>query len=563
MFRRGGRRGGRGRQNFQIQRSQPVQGYSISTQQRRPNDRQRNTFKVEITGFATNTSKRDLITYINHSYPNRINILQYDRMPGKATLYVRTEEEKNLLEELNGAQMKDGNQLHVIGEQPQALKRRNEIMELVGNKYNFGEKVLDLQGIAHDFTIKGNFQNGQFVAYLLDAIKVKARGVKKLDLSANEIETLRYLNLLGKAAPKLKELGLINNQIKSIRELDHIKDIQLTHLYLLNNPVRPTAPKQLQAFLKNVETKFPHLQTLDDQQFANINFNLIQQTLPDQNLIGFEEKEDLDTAKLFLSEYFEEYDGSTPDHNRSNLIGEAAKLVPASNDGNFANYLRNSRNITKMADFDSRKRLLKFSNEDIVTFLQQLPKSTHNISGIDVTDLSFPKPGNQLDQDGYIHMIIRFSGYFEEHVQQGQQQQNRGTFGRQERRQGGILRPYSRTFIVQGGTGQVYPIGPPGPAQQTKTWTLNIVSDHLHIAMNEDCTDRAVQIVSVQSDNQKKENMKNQLGQRTNLTPESCEDCLVNASWDLGRALDLFQQTFKTGQMGAEFFNGGQIPNFQ
>lgn len=72
--------------------------------------------------------------------------------------------------------------------------------------------------------------------------RVKARGVKKLDLSANEIETLRYnlhilslfiqhinintilyytlfifvcryLNLLGKAAPKLKELGLINNQI--------------------------------------------------------------------------------------------------------------------------------------------------------------------------------------------------------------------------------------------------------------------------------------------------------------------------------------------------------------
>uniref|UniRef100_A0A8C9SR61 Nuclear RNA export factor 2B n=1 Tax=Scleropages formosus TaxID=113540 RepID=A0A8C9SR61_SCLFO len=212
-----------------------------------------------------------------------------------------------------------------------------------------------------------------------------------LNLSNNKLYKLDDLAELVGKVPNLKTLNLSHNELKTERELDKVKGFKLVELWLERNPLCDHFKDQ-SSYVSAVRERFPRLLKLDGHDLPPpIGFDVeAPTTLPPCKGSYFFSDEIKSLILRFLQQYYSIYDS-----------GDRQPLLDAYHDGasfslsipfsvqnpsrcSLGEYHKDSRNIKKLKDPTTRFRLLKHTRLNVVAFLNELPKTQHDIASFTV-----------------------------------------------------------------------------------------------------------------------------------------------------------------------------------
>uniref|UniRef100_A0A3P8YHH7 NTF2 domain-containing protein n=1 Tax=Esox lucius TaxID=8010 RepID=A0A3P8YHH7_ESOLU len=249
-----------------------------------------------------------------------------------------------------------------------------------------------------------------------------------LNLSNNKLFRLEYLSELVSKVPNLKILNLSHNELKTERELDKIKGLKLVELWLERNPLCDYFKDQT-VYISAVRERFPRLLKLDGQDLPPPIVFDVEDTpaaLPPCKPSYFCSEEIKSAILGFLQQYYSVYDS-----------GDRQPLLDAYHDGaafslsvpftmhnpsrcSLGDYHKDTRNLKKIKDPTSRFRLLKHTRLNVVAFLNELPKTQHDIASLNVdvntftnTLLSFTVSGVFKEVEGKSRDSVRaFSRVF-------------------------------------------------------------------------------------------------------------------------------------------------------
>ncbi|KAJ7996756.1 hypothetical protein DPEC_G00240320 [Dallia pectoralis] len=249
-----------------------------------------------------------------------------------------------------------------------------------------------------------------------------------LNLSNNKLFRLEYLSELVNKVPNLKILNLCHNELKSERELDKIKGLKLVELWLEKNPLCDYFKDQT-VYISAMRERFPRLLKLDGQDLPPPIVFDVEDTpaaLPPCKPSYFCSEEIKSAILAFLQQYYSVYDS-----------GDRQPLLDAYHDGaafslsvpfttlnpsrcSLGDYHKDTRNLKKIKDPTSRFRLLKHTRLNVVAFLNELPKTQHDIASLNVdvntftnTLLSFTVSGVFKEVEGKSRDSVRaFSRVF-------------------------------------------------------------------------------------------------------------------------------------------------------
>uniref|UniRef100_A0A8B9EKS1 Nuclear RNA export factor 1 n=1 Tax=Anser cygnoides TaxID=8845 RepID=A0A8B9EKS1_ANSCY len=211
--------------------------------------------------------------------------------------------------------------------------------------------------------------------------------LQSLNLSSNKLYRLDDLSELAQKAAGLKILDLSRNELKSERELDKVKGLKLEELWLDGNPLCDTFRDQ-STYVSSVRERFPKLLRLDGHELPPpIAFDVEAPTTLPPCKGSYFGSDDLKALVLrFLQQYYSIYDSS----DRQGLLdayhdGACCSLSipfgPQNPPRNSLNeYFKDSRNVKKLKDPTMRFKLLKHTRLNVVAFLNELPKTQHDVN---------------------------------------------------------------------------------------------------------------------------------------------------------------------------------------
>uniref|UniRef100_A0A452E2Q6 Nuclear RNA export factor 1 n=1 Tax=Capra hircus TaxID=9925 RepID=A0A452E2Q6_CAPHI len=278
---------------------------------------------------------------------------------------------------------------------------------IMSKRYDGSQQALDLKGLRSDPDLVSQnidvvLNRRSCMAATLRIIEENIPELLSLNLSNNKLYRLDDLSSIVQKAPNLKILNLSGNEVtgslyqhlKSERELDKIKGLKLEELWLDGNTLCDTFRDQ-STYISAVRERFPKLLRLDGHELPPpIAFDVeAPTTLPPckGSYFGTETLKNL--VLHFLQQYYAVYDS-----------GDRQRLLDAYHDGaccslsipftpqnparsNLAEYFKDSRNVKKLKDPTLRFRLLKHTRLNVVAFLNELPKTQHDINSF-VVDIS-------------------------------------------------------------------------------------------------------------------------------------------------------------------------------
>nr|XP_026235915.1 nuclear RNA export factor 2-like [Urocitellus parryii] len=266
-------------------------------------------------------------------------------------------------------------------------------------RYDVSQQALDLQKlrfdpdlVGHDIHMILNRRNCMFAT--LQIIERNFPELLSLNLQNNKLYRLDGLSDIVEKAPHVKILNLSKNELRTSKELEKLKGMELEELWLEGNPLCSDFPEQ-SAYVSSILELFPKLLCLDGQES------------PRPTLCGIEAHKKLPTCKgsffgsdilknlvlQFLQQYYLIYDYG----DRKSLLGtyhiEACFSLtipfnpkdPALN--SFCEYFKYNRDIKKLKDSYQWKQL-KHTKHDILDTLCVLPKTRHDLSSF-VVDMWF------------------------------------------------------------------------------------------------------------------------------------------------------------------------------
>uniref|UniRef100_A0A452SN46 Nuclear RNA export factor 1 n=1 Tax=Ursus americanus TaxID=9643 RepID=A0A452SN46_URSAM len=266
---------------------------------------------------------------------------------------------------------------------------------IMSKRYDGSQQALDLKGlhlVAQNIDVVLNRRS--CMAATLRIIEENIPELLSLNLSNNRLYRLDDMSSLVQKAPNLKILNLSGNELKSERELDKVKGLKLEELWLDGNPLCDTFRDQ-STYISAVRERFPKLLRLDGHELPPpIAFDVEAPTMLPPCKGSYFGTETLKNLVLhFLQQYYAVYDS-----------GDRQRLLDAYHDGaccslsipftpqnparsNLAEYFKDSRNVKKLKDPTLRFRLLKHTRLNVVAFLNELPKTQHDINSF-VVDIS-------------------------------------------------------------------------------------------------------------------------------------------------------------------------------
>ncbi|XP_013365494.1 PREDICTED: nuclear RNA export factor 1 isoform X2 [Chinchilla lanigera] len=285
--------------------------------------------------------------------------------------------------------------------------RRNELkpeqveqLKLVMSKrYDGSQQALDLKGLRSDPDLVAQnidvvLNRRSCMAATLRIIEENIPELLSLNLSNNRLYKLDDMSSIVQKAPNLKILNLSGNELKSERELDKIKGLKLEELWLDGNTLCDTFRDQ-STYISAIRERFPKLLRLDGHELPPpIAFDVEAPTVLPPCKGSYFGTENLKNLVLhFLQQYYAIYDS-----------GDRQGLLDAYHDGaccslsipfipqnparsNLAEYFKDSRNVKKLKDPTLRFRLLKHTRLNVVAFLNELPKTQHDVNSF-VVDIS-------------------------------------------------------------------------------------------------------------------------------------------------------------------------------
>ncbi|XP_015272332.1 PREDICTED: nuclear RNA export factor 1 [Gekko japonicus] len=263
----------------------------------------------------------------------------------------------------------------------------------MSRRYDGSQQALDLKSLRTDPDLVA--QNMDVVLHrrncmqtMLHIIEENIPELLSLNLSDNKLYRLDDMAEIAEKAPNLKILNLSCNQLKTDRDLDKLKTLKLEELWLDNNPLCDNFRDQ-STYISAVRERFPKLLRLDGHELPPpIAFDVeAPTTLPDCKGSYFP-SDDLKVLILrFLQQYYAIYDSG----DRQGLLdayhdGACCSLsIPVSIQNNpgrspLGEYFKNSRNVKRLKDPAMRFRLLKHTRLNVVAFLNELPKTQHDIN---------------------------------------------------------------------------------------------------------------------------------------------------------------------------------------
>uniref|UniRef100_A0A7N6BPZ5 Nuclear RNA export factor 1 n=1 Tax=Anabas testudineus TaxID=64144 RepID=A0A7N6BPZ5_ANATE len=239
--------------------------------------------------------------------------------------------------------------------------------QCMAKRFDGSQQALDLNSIrtdpdlvSHNIEIVLNWKTN--MEAVIKIIEENIPELTCLNLSNNRIHKLDELAELVTKVPNLKTLNLSNNELKSDRELDKVKGLKLVELWLNRNPLCNHFKDQA-SYISAVRQRFPRLLKLDGHD------------LPPPIGFDVETPTTIPSCKVILL-CFISYDSSL------SLTTPYSTQNPSRS--SLGEYHKDSRNLKRIKDSTMRFRLLKHTRLNVVAFLNELPKTQHDIASFTV-----------------------------------------------------------------------------------------------------------------------------------------------------------------------------------
>lgn len=274
---------------------------------------------------------------------------------------------------------------------------RQQIKDVMAQRYDIVSKALNMKSFHNDKRFLGEaayvpLARANVMNNVIRVIGENIPDIVAIDFSENKLPSLDHFSMLEDNAPNLKMLDLSNNRLNDLRELEKLKGLSLKVLHLAGNTAMENRFPDRQQFASKVQAILPKLQVLDGQELPKV--------------IGFEDAGDCsdvlppmvklmsvdDSVKslmlTFIQQYFSVYDQD----DRSALIAAYHPLAlfsmsAANSPGTSAHgsnkliqYMSDARNLNMILQPSKRNSFLKQGHEQVVKFLNDLPKSAHDLN---------------------------------------------------------------------------------------------------------------------------------------------------------------------------------------
>uniref|UniRef100_A0A8C9ZDB8 Nuclear RNA export factor 1a n=1 Tax=Sander lucioperca TaxID=283035 RepID=A0A8C9ZDB8_SANLU len=255
--------------------------------------------------------------------------------------------------------------------------------QCMAKRFDGSQQALDLNNIRTDPDLVS--QNIEVIlnrkTNMEAVIKIIEENIPELtglNLSNNRIHKLDELADLVTKAPNLKTINLSHNELKSDRELDKVKGLKLVELWLNRNPLCDLFKDQA-SYISAVRQRFPRLLKLDGHDLPPpIGFDVeTPTTIPPCKVTCFV----LCDLKCPYYEKIIFWDLGC--YFVSLVLPHAYKLRRKKNIHAVLGEIR-FLNVSCLQSPAMRFRLLKHTRLNVVAFLNELPKTQHDIASFTV-----------------------------------------------------------------------------------------------------------------------------------------------------------------------------------
>ncbi|XP_077434297.1 nuclear RNA export factor 1 isoform X1 [Vanacampus margaritifer] len=403
------------------------------------------------------------------------------------------------------------------------------LKQCMAKRFDGSQQALDLNNIRTDpdlvsHNVEVILNRKTNMEAVIKIIEENIPELTSLNLSNNRIHKLDELSELITKVPNLKCLNLSHNELKLDRDLDKVKGLKLVELWLVRNPLCDLFKDQA-SYISAMRQRFPRLLKLDGNDLPPpIGFDVeTPTTIPPCKGSYFGSDEIKGLILRFLQQYYSIYDSG----DRQPLLdayhdGAALSLtIPFSNQNpsrsSLGEYHKDSRNLKRVRDTTIRFRLLKHTRLNVVAFINELPKTQHDIASF------------TIDVNTYTNTLLSFtvSGVFKEVAVNGKSRDSTMAF--------------SRVFIT-------VPAGNSG---------LCIVNDQLFIrlATTEEIRKAFVAPAPTPSSSPvptltaPQQEMLTAFSQKSCMNLEWSQKCLQDNEWDFNKAAQIFTQLQTEGKI--------------
>uniref|UniRef100_A0A8C9ZF78 Nuclear RNA export factor 1 n=1 Tax=Sander lucioperca TaxID=283035 RepID=A0A8C9ZF78_SANLU len=268
--------------------------------------------------------------------------------------------------------------------------------QCMAKRFDGSQQALDLNNIRTDPDLVS--QNIEVIlnrkTNMEAVIKIIEENIPELtglNLSNNRIHKLDELADLVTKAPNLKTINLSHNELKSDRELDKVKGLKLVELWLNRNPLCDLFKDQA-SYISAVRQRFPRLLKLDGHDLPPpIGFDVeTPTTIPPCKGSCFGSDEIKVIILRFLQQYYSIYDSGDRQplldayHDGASLSLTTPYSTQNPSRSSLGEYHKDTRNLKRIKDSTMRFRLLKHTRLNVVAFLNELPKTQHDIASFTV-----------------------------------------------------------------------------------------------------------------------------------------------------------------------------------
>ncbi|KAF9574510.1 nuclear mRNA export, poly(A)+RNA binding protein [Mortierella alpina] len=303
--------------------------------------------------------------------------------------------------------------------------------------------------------------------------------IHTISFASNALRSVRPIEALSEYFPYLLNLSLRCNEIANSKDLEGLSGNRLPNLkelVLLDNPIRERDVSKNNddiSYRSEIAKLFPSIQMLDLAPVSRIMFGLdATKSVSPGALLKlpvrgnfFDKPETEATVVGFLTSYFSLFDSERAllehiyDVNATFSYSAITQPSPLQRSQgilseNWSEYLRQSRNLSRLSDLGARTTRLHVGSKDIVyQGLMQLPETRHDLSENSKVCVDAWETGGLLPT---VCIYISVHGEFEE-VRRGAQESARKSF--------------DRTFIIAP--------APPGSVASVNGYPCLIISDQL------------------------------------------------------------------------------------
>ncbi|XP_066246694.1 nuclear RNA export factor 1-like [Euwallacea similis] len=433
-----------------------------------------------------------------------------------------------------------------------ALKEKIKVV--MAKRYNAANKSLDLTKLHADSDLQeyfcALFKPIVFIA-VLEIIEENIPDLEALCLNDNRLTVFGFLKKVAKRLPHVKILHLANNKIKDMIQLDAFIGLPIVDLLLDGNPLCDRFKNQ-NTYISEVRKRFPKCMKLDGIELPRpISFDITSEeaSIPELQKTYLCDSNGESIVRHFLEQYFVIYDSKNRQplleayHAQAMFSFTMSYPYGLGRDKNVAWlnwYQTESRNVLKVQDADRRCKLLKQGQLSVVSFLQDMPETKHDIYSFTV-DLTL-----------YTAQMIclTVSGMFKELKTSHKVPPTRHFFRTL------VIVPAGSGFCI---ANEQYHITNATPDQAKEAFkTPSLPTPASGTAAPPSTPEASPVIHSVASpvalDNAAKQEMVNQIALKTGMNIEWSIKCLEGTDWDFMRACATFDELHSQGSVPPEAF---------